>query len=318
MNNFERTINKWRTATDTNIKIDGKDGAARATIKLDMATVTVLSNVRFEGKPFYIEPDDLKTIKRVDDLRLVNDSQFVGDLTVDIPERKEEEELEPVEFTPGDYFVARDDLDYVLTATSTDLTRPVLNAVCFTKEHMVSTDGYRLHFAHGEYYQGETDLPLLPNHILGRIKSDFRITHNDNHSVINFEDRDNKVIVKIDWMVGTFPDYRAIVPSETKIKFRIPEDKRLKKVIGDKIGIVTLGDTFQYETREGKYTNICTTFTLEPEYIEGKPEEPVKFGINPKILYEAIREWPAEIGFNAPNTPIVVDGSVAMPMHIGD
>jgi len=322
MNNFERTINKWRTATNTNILIDGKNGVARATVYMGNTTVTVLSDVIFEGEPFFIEPDDLKTFKRVDDLQIIHDNRWVGDVSVTVPHR-EELELKPVEFVEGDYSVNRDDLEYVMLATSGDKSRPVLTGVLFTNKHLVATDGFRLHFAYGEYYQNETDFSnpvLLDSEILKRIKSDFDVTHDNGSSIITFKDRGNQVIIKTEWIKGSFPDYRVIIPDKTKVNFTIPEDNRFKKVKTDEIGVATLDGWFEYETQQGKYRNVGvkTRFTTEIEYIEGKPEKPIEFGISPKILYEAVREWPAKIGLNSPDTPIVIDNAVVMPMHIGD
>jgi hypothetical protein len=318
MNDFERTINKWRTATDTNILIDGKDGFARATVKLDgYTTVTIESPVDFEGDPYFIEPDDLKILKRVDNLLFIHGTKWVGDLEVNTEPRMEVE-LEPVNPVEGEFLVERDELDYVLLAASTDQTRPVLNAVYFENDRLVTTDGFRLHFSHGCYNDGKENV-MVDSHLLKRIKSDFRIMHLDDHSIITFEDKTNKVIIKTKWIVGTFPDYRAIVPDNTKINFEIqfdPRKNRFKKVATDKIGIVTLQDgMFEYVTQPDQSSDIRTKFSTKAIGLD--LEEPVKFGIRPDLFYEALKGSPVKVGLNAPTTPIVIgDSAIIMPMHI--
>jgi len=126
------------------ISIDGKDGQARATFIADAGPVTVESDVHFEGNPFYITPDDLKTIKRIDNLRLIENGVFYGDLEVKI-EVDNDAPIVALEYEPGDFEVKKNDLEYVMLAASTDTARPVLNTVLFTSSRLAATDGYRLH-----------------------------------------------------------------------------------------------------------------------------------------------------------------------------
>jgi len=316
MNDFERTINKWRTATDTNILIDGKDGFARATVMLDEnTTVTVESPVQFEGKPYFIAPDDLKILKRIDNLLFIRGTKWVGDMEVDTEPRTEIDELEPVNPVEGEFLVERDELDYVLLATSTNRKRPVLNSVLFEEEKLVATDGYRIHFSHG-YYNNSKENVIVDSHLLKRIKSDFRITHLDGYSIITFEDKTNKVIIKTKWVVGTFPDYNLIIPKDTKINFEVKVDNKFKKVATDKVGIATLKDgLFSYETQPDLHSDVKTKFGTKAFGLD--LDKPMKFGIRPNLLYEALKNSPVKIGINAPDSPILIgDSALVMPMRV--
>ena len=319
MNSFERTINKFRTAASKYlpISIDGSEGKARATLILNDSTkVTIESKVDFEGESFEIQPDDLKIIKRVDNLRLVRNGVFYGDLEVKIPVSTLTAPMAALEYEPGEYEVTKQDMEYILLAASTDNTRPVLNSVLFTANRLASTDGFRLHLVPGTYHIKENYATLLPTSALDRIKSDFAITHKIDYSIITFENLGNRVIMRVPWVQRTFPDFSSIIPKETKIKFILPVDKRFKKVANDKFGIVTFNDHLEYETREEMTGTTCTRFEVVLDYLQGKPTNAIKFGIKPKYLLEAIRGDSVEIGFNAHNGPIVVGDSVVMPMHL--
>jgi len=317
MNSFERAINKFRIAMSLpSISIDGKDGQARATFIADAGPVTVESSIHFEGDPFYITPDDLKTIKRIDNLRLIENGVFYGDLEVKIKVDSESAPMVALEYEPGDFEVKKNDLEYVMLAASTDKARPVLNTVLFTSSRLAATDGYRLHLVPGTYHNEDNLTAILPVEALRRIKSDFAIVHKDDHSIITFNDRDNRVIMKVPWVVGTFPDFTKIIPEKTKVNFLLPNDKRFKKVSGDKYGMITLNDNLRFETWNGD-SDTRTMFETMPEFIN-KPDNEIKFGISPKFLCDAIRDDPVKIGINSYNVPIVIGDSVVMPQHLAD
>ena len=317
MNSFERTINKFRTAIPDTlpcISIDGKNGQARATFFADAGLVTVESSVHFEGNPFYIEPDDLKTIRRVDNLYLVKDGVFYGDLEVDLKVDSENMPMIALENEQEGLKVKRDDLDYIMLAASTDETRPVLNSILFTSKRLVATDGFRIHIVPGEYHTEDNLITILPSEALARIKSDFAISHKDDHSIIIFDDHDNRVIMKIPWIVGTFPDYHAIIPTETKIDFVLPNDKRFKKVVTDDFCKVILhSNIITFITWKIRENRGHTMFKITPGYTKGKPETEITFGINPRYLCEAIRGDIVKIGFNDSSAPIVIGNSIVMP-----
>ena len=316
MNNFERTINKFRTAIPDTlpcISIDGKNGQARATFFADAGLVTVESSVHFEGDPFYIAPDDLKTIKRIDNLRLIENGVFYGDLEVKI-KVDNDAPMMALEYEQGDFEVKKNDLDYVMLAASTDKARPVLNCVLFTSNRLAATDGYRLHLVLGAYHNEDSLTTLLPAEALRRIKSDFAILHKTDHSIITFNDRDNRVIMKVPYVIGIFPDFKQIIPEKTKINFLLPNDKRFKKLTSDEFGMITLNDHLKFETWDNG-NDARTMFEITPEFID-KPDNEIKFGISPKYLYEAIRNDPVKIGINSHNVPIVVGDSIVMPQYL--
>jgi len=308
MNTFERTINHWRTMTEDNILIDGKDSMARATISVKNATVTVYSNVPFAGDPFYITPDDLKIIRRVDDLRLIHDRQFVGKPTVEITERRKGI-LQPVQKTIGTFTVDRSKLEYVLLAASNDPSREILNSIFFTATHMVATDGYRLHVKKGTYAKKDV---LLDSKILKHIKSDFVMKHDNGASYLYYQDKDNEIMVKIPWLQYKYVDYKAPMPRNIQTEFILPYDECLKKIKQDFLSIITVDSKIVIESYSNENKDTCTKFELPSNYKGAS----IRFGIRPQYLYEAMDGADATIGFNEPDLPIMVNNSLVMPMYI--
>lgn len=300
MNNFERSINKWRTATNK-IYFDSNEGLARATMAIDCATVSIQSDIPYVGEQVVIDSDLLKELKTADDVENIyfdeDGLSWVGDVTVTVPARVEScPPALPVEGYP----VQWDDLEYVLRAVSTDGKRPVLTGICFQKGKIVATDGYRVHWK--DVGQGNA---MIPGALFNRIKQDFNISHGEEKSTITYDN----VTVLTEHIEGSFPDFKSIIPDKTKVDFILPDDKRFKKIVGKKVLEITIGEKAHLKAHD--QDNVAIEFDLPIRL-----DETIRFGVNPKYLFEAMTN-DTQIGFNAHNSPIVVgNNAVVMPMHL--
>jgi len=302
MSKFERAINKWRTATER-ITFSNLDGKAVATMQVEEDKVSVFSNIPYHGESVVINSDYLKDLKRVDDVTGIHANSWEGDVTVSVP-ITQTDPIEPVLGTGIDP-VKWDDIEYVLLATSGDDTRPVLNHVSFEDGRIVATDGYRLHWHDGNYKGGA----LIYNKILNRIKTDFRISHEDGHSIIEYEVYNHAVKVKTKWDEGSFPNYYPIIPDKVKLEFTLPYDNRMKKLSGFDTVEITVNDKIKIET----FANDVVT-SLE---LEGGVPDDIRFGVNPDYLLDAMNGETAKIGYVSNVSPILVgNNALIMPKHL--
>lgn len=309
MIDFVRAINKWRTATN---KIFFNE--LGASLIIDEGIVKVFSNVKYSGIPCSISADNLKDLKAVDDLTEIcfdgerETLSWIGDITVSVP--AEEDRI--ISVTP--YYgipVNWEAIEYVLRSTSTDEKRPVLNAVCFEPNRIVSTDGFRIHWRDGDYggiKSGNKYPTLIYNKTLRRIKDDFEIAHFDDHSIITYLCCDHLVSVKTNWIVGAFPDYRRVIPDKTKVDFTMPWDNRFKKINKDTMEI-TIGDKTKIDCFDEANSSVRVELELDLSL-----DEPVELAVNPEYLFDAMSGKDAVIGFNHDDTPILInDNAVVMP-----
>jgi DNA polymerase III subunit beta len=123
-------------------------------------------------------------------------------------------------------------------ATSTDEARYVLNGIFFIlKEHkltLVATDGRRLALVDEEVdvpekSQTEFIVPSKTINELNRLlqdKGDAEIRYNENQAVFTLKDEKGGLVVIITKLIeGNYPNYRQVIPQETKERVALPREE---------------------------------------------------------------------------------------------
>jgi len=147
-------------------------------------------------------------------------------------------------------------------AISTDESRYVLNGIFLSlKEHkltMVATDGRRLALVDeevdlSEKSQGEFIVPAKAVNELGRLlsdKGDVEIRYTDNQASFTLKDEKGFSILIITKLIeGNYPNYRQVIPAETKERVALPREeflhalKRAEIMTSDKSNSVKLAFT---------------------------------------------------------------------------
>src|SRR5436190_6396394 len=144
-------------------------------------------------------------------------------------------------------------------AISTDESRYVLNGIFISlKEHkltMVATDGRRLALVDEEVdvsqkSQGEFIIPAKAVNELNRLlqdKGELTLTYTENQAAFNLKDEKGSGIRLITKLIeGNYPNYRQVIPSETKERISLPREefmhalKRAEIMTSDKQNSVKL------------------------------------------------------------------------------
>jgi DNA polymerase III subunit beta len=125
-------------------------------------------------------------------------------------------------------------------AISTDESRYVLNGIFFSlKEHkltMVATDGRRLALVDeevdiSEKSQGEFIVPAKAVNELNRLlqdKGEVEINFTENQAAFSLKDeKSNSVLVITKLIEGNYPNYRQVIPSETKERVQLVREELL-------------------------------------------------------------------------------------------
>ncbi len=125
-------------------------------------------------------------------------------------------------------------------AISTDESRYVLNGIFFSlKEHkltMVATDGRRLALVDEEVdvpeqSQGEFIVPAKAVNELNRLlgeKGDVEIRFTDNQAAFTLKNEQGSGILIISKLIeGNYPNYRQVIPAETKERIALPREEFL-------------------------------------------------------------------------------------------
>ena len=128
-------------------------------------------------------------------------------------------------------------------AISTDESRYVLNGIFISlKEHkmtMVATDGRRLALVDEELdipenSQGEFIIPTKAVNELNRLlvdKGDVELKLSENHVSLTLNDDKGFSILLLSKLVeGNYPNYRQVIPSETKERIALPREELLAAV----------------------------------------------------------------------------------------
>lgn len=123
-------------------------------------------------------------------------------------------------------------------AISTDESRYVLNGIFFSlKEHkltMVATDGRRLALVDEEVElatgsQGEFIVPAKAVNELNRLlqdKGEVEIKFSDNQAAFTLkDDKDKSILVITKLIEGNYPNYRQVIPAETKERVTLAREE---------------------------------------------------------------------------------------------
>jgi DNA polymerase-3 subunit beta len=147
-------------------------------------------------------------------------------------------------------------------AISTDESRYVLNGIFISlKEHkltMVATDGRRLALADeevdvSEKSQGEFIVPAKAVNELNRLlqdKGEIEIKYTDNQAAFALKDEKGSSVLVISKLIeGNYPNYRQVIPAETKERIALSREeflhalKRAELMTSDKQNSVKLNFT---------------------------------------------------------------------------
>src|SRR5436190_8200957 len=125
-------------------------------------------------------------------------------------------------------------------AISTDEARYVLNGIFFSlKDHkmtMVATDGRRLALVDEEVdvleqSQGEFIIPVKAVNELNRLlqeKGEVEMKYSENQAAFTLKDEKGFTVLIITKLIeGNYPNYRQVIPSETKERVTLPRDEFL-------------------------------------------------------------------------------------------
>lgn len=125
-------------------------------------------------------------------------------------------------------------------AISTDESRYVLNGIFISlKDHkmtMVATDGRRLALADEEVdvpesAHGEFIIPAKAVNELNRLlqdKGEVEIRYAENQAAFQLKDEKNNTILIVTKLIeGNYPNYRQVIPSETKERVTLPREEFL-------------------------------------------------------------------------------------------
>jgi DNA polymerase-3 subunit beta len=123
-------------------------------------------------------------------------------------------------------------------AISTDESRYVLNGIFISlKDHkmtMVATDGRRLSLVDeeidvSEQSQGEFIMPAKAVNELNRLlqeKGEIEVRYAENQAAFNLKDEKGSSVLIITKLIeGNYPNYRQVIPSETKERVTLPREE---------------------------------------------------------------------------------------------
>jgi DNA polymerase III subunit beta len=243
------------TATDLDVTVAcaveakiKKGGATTVPVKKLFGIVRELNNPEIE-----IETDDRNTCSVRSGASFYKINGLSADEFPPLPKFKEDKKV----VLPQEKI--RSMLKKTSFAISTDESRYVLNGIFISlKEHkltMVATDGRRLALVDedvdvSEKSQGEFIVPAKAVSELSRLLSDkgeVEIRYSDNQASFTLKDEKGFSILIITKLIeGNYPNYRQVIPSETKERVALPREeflhalKRAEIMTSDKSNSVKL------------------------------------------------------------------------------
>ncbi len=309
----------------SNVLLKAKNGVL--TIIATDLEVTIITNITCttvqEGqaavpaKKFYDYirelPESTITIKKEDGFLEIRVGKIAGRLKVlqaeDFPKVEEYKNG----FTKIQYYQFLKMIDKTIYATSIDEVKYSLNGVYVEKStdclRCVATDSHRLSLYD---YEGITTIEgmnkgvIIPRKGLLEIKkiggeSELEIAIEKNK---NFIVKNGNTTVQIRLLDYDFPDYKSVIPAETKINIKIKKDllmsavKRAQSIYQEKISRVVFNiekDLLTVESNEPDIGEVREE--LEIEY----SGTPIKIGFNGRYLIESLGAMEGEfvsIGLN--------------------
>ncbi len=193
-------------------------------------------------------------------------------------------------------------------AISTDEARYVLNGIFFSlKDHkmtMVATDGRRLALVDEEVdvleqSQGEFIIPAKAVNELNRLlqeKGEVEMKYSENQAAFTLKDEKGFSVLIITKLIeGNYPNYRQVIPSETKERVTLPRDEFLHAL--RRAEIMTSEKANSVKLAFGK-NNLAITANA-PEVGEAKESIAINYkgkeivvAFNPKYLIDPLNVLP--------------------------
>ncbi len=280
-------------------------------------TVIKEGQVAVPAKKFYDYikelPESDISIKKEDGFLQINVGKISGKLKVLQAEDFPKVEEYKSGYTTISYEQLIKMIDKTIYSTSTDEVKYSLNGVYIEKMpdclRCIATDSHRLSlYDYGEIntIEGMTKGIIIPRKGLFEIKkisgeSEVKIAIEKNK---NFIVKNGNTTIQIRLLDYDFPDYKAVIPAETKINIKIKKDtlvsaiKRAQSIYQEKISRVI----FNIDK------NILTIESNEPDIGEVKEEleieysgKPLKIGFNGRYLIDSLNAIEGEflsIGLN--------------------
>ena len=193
-------------------------------------------------------------------------------------------------------------------AISTDEARYVLNGIFFSlKDHkmtMVATDGRRLALVDeevdvSEKSQGEFIIPAKAVNELNRLlqeKGEVEMKYSENQAAFTLKDEKGFSVLIITKLIeGNYPNYRQVIPSETKERVTLPREEFLHAL--RRAEIMTSEKANSVKLTFGK-NNLAITANA-PEVGEAKESIAINYkgkeiavAFNPKYLIDPLNALP--------------------------
>jgi len=193
-------------------------------------------------------------------------------------------------------------------AISTDEARYVLNGIFFSlKDHkmtMVATDGRRLALVDeevdvAEKSQGEFIIPAKAVNELNRLlqeKGEVEMKYSENQAAFTLKDEKGFSVLIITKLIeGNYPNYRQVIPAETKERVTLPRDEFLHAL--RRAEIMTSEKANSVKLTFGK-NNLAITANA-PEVGEAKESITINYkgkeiavAFNPKYLIDPLNALP--------------------------
>ena len=193
-------------------------------------------------------------------------------------------------------------------AISTDEARYVLNGIFFSlKDHkmtMVATDGRRLALVDeevdvAEKSQGEFIIPAKAVNELNRLlqeKGEVEMKYSENQAAFTLKDEKGFSVLIITKLIeGNYPNYRQVIPAETKERVTLPRDEFLHAL--RRAEIMTSEKANSVKLTFGK-NNLAITANA-PEVGEAKESIAINYkgkeiavAFNPKYLIDPLNALP--------------------------
>src|SRR6185295_4239873 len=193
-------------------------------------------------------------------------------------------------------------------AISTDEARYVLNGIFFSlKDHkmtMVATDGRRLALVDeevdvSEKTHGEFIIPAKAVNELNRLlqeKGEVEMKYSENQAAFTLKDEKGFTVLLITKLIeGNYPNYRQVIPSETKERVTLPRDEFLHAL--RRAEIMTSEKANSVKLTFGK-NNLAITANA-PEVGEAKESIAINYkgkeiavAFNPKYLIDPLNALP--------------------------
>jgi DNA polymerase-3 subunit beta len=194
-------------------------------------------------------------------------------------------------------------------AISTDEARYVLNGIFFSlKDHkmtMVATDGRRLALVDEEVDVSETSygefiVPAKAVNELNRLlqeKGEVEMKYSENQAAFTLKDeKESSVLIITKLIEGNYPNYRQVIPAETKERITLPRDEFLHAL--RRAEIMTSEKANSVKLTFGK-NNLAITANA-PEVGEGKESIAINYkgkeiavAFNPKYLIDPLNALPS-------------------------